>query len=72
VGLQETMIGDCEDSLLRKFYLNQDYLWLWNAAKRKSRGNLVGVLVERFYVGYFKQGEFMIQMNLWDKVLKLK
>jgi len=29
-------------------------------------------LVERFDVGSFKQGEFMIRMNLWDKVLKLK
>ena len=72
VGLQETMIGECEDSLLRKFDMNQDYLWLWNASKGKSGGILVGVLIERFDVGSFKQGEFMIQMNLWDKVLRLK
>jgi len=45
---------------------------LWNASKGKSGGVLVGVLIERFDVGSFKQGEFMIQMNLWDKVLKTK
>lgn len=72
VGLQETMIENCEDSLLRKFDLNQDYLSLWNASKGKSRDILVGVLIERFDVGSFKQGEFMIQMNLWDKVMKTK
>ena len=72
VGLQETIIEECEDSLLRKFDMNQDYLWLWNAFKGKSGGILVGVLIERFDVGSFKQGEFMIQMNLWDKVLRLK
>jgi hypothetical protein len=48
VGLQETMIGDCEESLLRKFDVNQDYLWLWNTAKGKSGGILVGLLIELF------------------------
>jgi exonuclease III len=72
IGLQETMIADCENSLLRKFDINQDYLWLWNASKGKSGGILVGVLLERFDVGSFKQGEFMIPLNLWDKFLKLK
>jgi len=66
------MIGECEDSLLRKFDMNQDYLWLWNAFKGKSGGILVGVLIERFDVGSFKQGDFMIQVNLWDKVNKVK
>jgi hypothetical protein len=35
-------------------------------------GFLVGVLIERFDVGSFNQGEFMLQMNLWDKALKIK
>jgi len=33
---------------------------------------LVGILLERFDVGCFTQGEFMLKMNLWDKELKLK
>lgn len=32
----------------------------------------MGVLLERFDVGLFKQGEFMIQLNLRDKILKTK
>ena len=71
-GLQETMIAECEDSLLRKFDVNQDYLWLQNSSRGKSGGILVGVLLERFDMGSFKKGEFMIQLNLWDKVLKIK
>jgi hypothetical protein len=43
IGLQETMVEDCEDSLLRKFDANQDFLWLWNPSKGKSGGILVGI-----------------------------
>ena len=67
MGLQETIIEECEDSLLRKFDMNQDYLWLWNASKGKSGGILVGVKIDLYDVGSFKQGEFVIQLNLWDK-----
>lgn len=72
IGLQETMIADCNDSLLRKFDYNQDYLWKWNDSKGKSGGILVGINIERFDVGSFKQGEFMLQMNLWDKEVRVK
>jgi hypothetical protein len=60
------------DSILRRFDCNQDYLWMWNPSKGKSGGILVGVLSERFDVGSFKQGKFMLQLNLWDKVFKTK
>jgi len=30
------------------------------------------VLLEWFDVGSFKQGEFMLQMNVWDNALKIK
>ena len=66
------MIPECNDSLLRKFDPNQDYLWMWNPSKGKSGGILVAILLERFDVGSFKQGGFMLKMNLWDKVLKIK
>jgi len=72
IGLQETMIPECSDCILRRFDCNQDYLWMWNPSKGKSSGILVGVLLERFDVGLFKQGEFMIQLNLRDKILKTK
>jgi hypothetical protein len=69
---EETIVADYDDSILRKFYINQDYLWLWTSSKGKSGGILVGMLLERFDVGSFKKGEFMIQVNLWDKMLKFK
>jgi len=72
LGIQETMIAKCNESLLRKFDTNQDNLWMWNSSKGKSGGILVGVLLETFDVGSFKKGEFMLQLNLWDKVLKTK
>ena len=64
MGLQETMIADCEDSLLRKFDPNQEYLWMWNPSKGKSGGIIVGALLERFDVGSFKQGELKIKWNV--------
>lgn len=45
---------------------------MWNPSKGKSGGILVGALLERFDVGSFKHGEFMLQLNLWDKFLKIK
>jgi hypothetical protein len=45
------MVEDCEDSLLRRFDANQDYLWLWNPSRRKSGGILVGVKKDLYDVG---------------------
>ena len=66
------MVELCEDSLLTRFDANQDYLWLWNPSKGKSGGILVGVRREFYDVGSFKQGDFMLQVNLWDKQNKTK
>lgn len=33
---------------------------------------LTGIKVERFDVGSFKEGEYILQMNLWDKDLSFK
>jgi len=43
IGLQETMVEECTDNILRKFDANQDFLWLWNPSKGKSGGILVGI-----------------------------
>ena len=42
IGLQETMIQDCDDKILRNFDCNQDYLWLNNPTKGKSGSILAG------------------------------
>jgi len=49
------MVEECEDSLLRRFDANQDFLWLWNPSKGKSRGILVGVRREFYDVGSLKK-----------------
>ena len=51
----DTMIEECNESLLRKFDTNQDNLWMWNSSKGKSGGILVGVLLETFDVGSLKK-----------------
>jgi hypothetical protein len=61
------MVEECTDNILRKFDANQDFLWLWNPSKGKSGGILVGIKKELYDVGSFKQGQFMLQVNLWDK-----
>jgi len=73
IGLQETMVEECEVSLLiRKFDTHQDYLWEWIPSKGRSGGILVGICLNKYDVGSFTKGDFMIQMNLWDKENKLK
>lgn len=72
IGLEEAMIANYEDSVLRQFDLHQDYLWKWIPSKVKSGGILCGIKNEYFDVGSFEQGEFMIQLNLWDKIIKIK
>ncbi|KAG2590773.1 hypothetical protein PVAP13_5NG412800, partial [Panicum virgatum] len=72
LGLQETMQQHIEDNVLRKIDPMNNYLWKWTPSNGRSRGILVGVSVERFDVGSFTEGEFMSQMHLWDKQLKVK
>jgi hypothetical protein len=66
------MVQDCEDNLLRKFDASQDYLWIWNSSNGKSGGILVGIRKEFYDVGSFRQGDFMLQLNLWDKQNQVK
>lgn len=72
IGLQETMIKECDEKILKRFDPNKDFLWLYNSSKGKSGGILVGVRVEFYDVGSFQQGDFMLQLNLWDKQNKIK
>ena len=72
VALQETMQQVIEDSLLRQIDPMQTYLWKWIPSIGKSEGILSGINLEFFDVGSFCEGQFILQLNLWDKVLKKK
>lgn len=43
-----------------------------NSTHGKSGGILCGVKKDLYDVGSFQQGEYMLQMNLWDKINKIK
>jgi hypothetical protein len=66
------MIKNCDDKIIRRFDAQKDYLWLNNPAKGRSQGILVGVKIEYYDVGAFHQGDFMLQLDLWDKINKCK
>jgi len=66
------MVVDCDNSLFRKFDSLQQYLWEWIPSRGKSRGILVGIKTSRFDVGSFKKGDYILQMNLWDKEIRMK
>lgn len=68
IGLQK----DYEEKLLKKFDPQQEYLWLYNSVVGRPGGILVGVKLDLYDVGSFQQGKFMLQMNLWDKMNKIK
>jgi len=61
-----------EDSLIRQFDPMQAYLWKWIPSHGKSGGILSGINLEFFDVGSFHEGQFILQLNLWDKELKRK
>lgn len=66
------MQQDIEDKLLRLIDPSQNYLWKCIPSSGKSGGILVGLNLEFLDVGSFMDGDYMLQMNLWDKKLKTK
>lgn len=66
------MLKHCEEKVLKKFDPQQEYLWLYTSAVGRSGGILVVILIDLYDVGSFQKGDFMIQLNLWDKKEKVK
>lgn len=66
------MIRDCDEKLLKKFDINQEYLWLYNYFIGKSSGILCGVKRDLYDVGSFQQGKYMLQRIFGIKQKKLK
>ena len=60
------------DNILRQIDPSQAYLWKWVASKGKLGGILSGVRMEVLDVGSFKEGGFILQLNLWDKKNRTK
>jgi exonuclease III len=71
VCFQETMMQDLSNANLRSIDPNKIYLWDWNLAKDRYGGILMGIKIDRFHVGSRTQGKFILQHNLWDKMLEI-
>lgn len=56
IGLQETMIKDCHDKILRKFDTQKEYLGLYNSSKGKSGGSLWGLDLSFMMLDLFNKG----------------
>ena len=72
ICIQETMIPDCDDKLFDKFDPHKQYLQKWLPSRGKSGGILCGINNDFLEAGPFHKGQFMLQLNLWDKALRRK
>jgi exonuclease III len=72
VCLQETIQESIEDKTIRKIDPNQSYLWKWLPSIDKLGGLLMGVSTSNYDVGSFREGEFMLELCLWDKEQRRK
>ena len=72
IGLQETMQAEIDNAILRKFDPLQNYLQKWIPSRGRSGGILSGIRLNSLDVGSFKEGKYILQLNLWDKTLKTK
>ena len=72
IALQETMVENIEDKILRKIDPKETYLWKWLPSRGKSGGILSGVNLEVLDVGSFHEEKYLLQLTLWDKQMKQK
>lgn len=72
IGLQETMQEDIEEKIIGGIDPVETYLWKWIPSTGKSGGILVRINIEFLDVGGFTEGDYMLQMNIWDKKMKVK
>jgi hypothetical protein len=47
-------------------------LWDWVPSIGRAGGLIFGINLDRFDVGSRSQGDFILQHNLWDKMLEVK
>jgi hypothetical protein len=72
VCCQETMLQDLFDACIRSVYPNRLYLWGWVPSQGRAGGLIAGINLDRFDAGERHQWEFILQIDLWDKLLEVK
>lgn len=56
------------DSIIRRIDPSQNYKWKWLPSREKSGGLLCGIDIDTMDVGSFKEGKYMLHLNLSDKI----
>ena len=64
IGLQETMQEEIDDRTLRLIDPSGSYLWKWIPSSGRSGGILSGVQIDKFDIGSFLEGKYILQLNL--------
>jgi hypothetical protein len=63
---------DFPESCLRQVDPNRNYLWDWILVRGRAGGLLLGLRLDRFDMGNRKRGTYILQHNLWDKLMEKK
>jgi hypothetical protein len=72
VCYQQTILQDLSDACIRSVDPSRMYLWDWVPLNGRAGGLISGIKLDRFNVGSRSQGDFILQHNLWDKMLEVK
>ena len=67
IGLQETMKKSYNPAFFRQIDPNQKFHWEWVPSRGKSGGILCGLNKEKFDILMTKCGNYILQLNLFDK-----
>ncbi|PNT69281.1 hypothetical protein BRADI_3g52631v3, partial [Brachypodium distachyon] len=70
ICLQETKKKDYKQCFFRRLDPGNDFFWKWVPSRGRSGGMLCGVRNESFEVSTCKLGNYVLQLNLWDKKKK--
>jgi hypothetical protein len=66
------MLQDLSVASIRLVDPNRLYLWDWIPSHGRVGGLITGINLDRFDVGGHHQGDFILQLDLWDKLLEVK
>ncbi|KAG2591039.1 hypothetical protein PVAP13_5NG449740 [Panicum virgatum] len=63
---------EIDDRTLRLIDPSGSYLWKWVPSNGRSGEILSGVHIDKFDIGTFHEGKYILQLNLYDKEKKVK
>lgn len=67
IGIQETMKKDFHRNKLSSIYGAQYFFWIWNPARGRSGGILVGISLVSFCVVCHKCEDYFVKLTIQNK-----